>query len=47
MSMYRITDKNGRTFCFQVASDERDAVATAKNYGNSGARHAERVGAAS
>lgn len=41
MNLYKITKKNGVTLCFQVATDEKDAVSTAKNYGHKGAKNAE------
>ena len=41
--MYKITNKNGATLCFQVAADESDAVNTAKLYGHKGAKNAEFV----
>lgn len=33
-NMYRITNKAGRTLCFQVAKTEREAVDTARMYGH-------------
>lgn len=32
-NLYRITNKAGRTMCFQVAKTEREAVYTARVYG--------------
>ena len=42
-NLYRITNKNGVTLCFQVASSEKDAVSTARTYGHTGAMYAEFV----
>lgn len=42
-SLYRITDKNGSTLCFQVASNKDDAIDFAKMYGHRSARKAEFV----
>lgn len=41
MNLYAITNKKGVHLCHQVATDEKDAVSTAKNYGHSGAVYAE------
>lgn len=43
MNLYEITNKNGVHLCYQVATDEKDAVSTAKNYGHKGAKNAEFV----
>lgn len=42
-NLYRITNKNGATLCFQVAVNENQAVDLAKMYGNRGAKQAEFV----
>lgn len=43
-NLYRITNKNGVTLCFQVAASGEDAVYAAKNfYGAKGAKNAEFV----
>jgi len=42
-NLYRITNKNGATLCFQVARDEQDALDGARMYGHRGARFAEFV----
>lgn len=42
-NVYRITNKAGVTLCFQVADDEKNAIETAKMYGNRSARYAEFV----
>lgn len=42
-NIYRITNRNGVTLCFQVARSEKEAVSFARMYGNKGARYAEFV----
>lgn len=42
-NIYRITNRNGVTLCFQAARSEKEAVSFAKLYGHKGARYAEFV----
>lgn len=42
-NIYRITNRNGVTLCFQVARSEQEAVSFAKMYGHKSARNAEFV----
>lgn len=43
-NVYRITNKAGITLCFQVATNESEALKTAKTfYGHRAARYAEFV----
>lgn len=42
-NLYRITNKNGATLCFQVAKNEEQAIDLAKMYGSKGANKAEFV----
>lgn len=42
-NLYRITNSNGVTLCFQVAKAESEVVDAAKMYGHRSARFAEFV----
>lgn len=42
-NLYRITNKNCVTLCFQVASSEKEAIDFARMYGHRGAKNAEFV----
>lgn len=39
-NLYRITNKNGVTLCFQIARSEKEAIDFARMYGHKGARQA-------
>ena len=42
-NLYRITNKNGVTLCYQVAKSENEAIEFARMYGHRGAKNAEFV----
>lgn len=42
-NLYRITNKNGVTLCYQVAKSEKEAIEFARMYGHRGAKGAEFV----